>query len=105
MKNAKSVLKQVLEEIEPDETYKKEIFEKLNFIISKINGGQKSFKAVLGGSGAKGTWLKSFDADIFVLFNYSKYKGKSDKISDILEKVLRKNFGKITRLHGSRDYF
>ncbi|MBI2655038.1 hypothetical protein HYX06_01295, partial [Candidatus Woesearchaeota archaeon] len=50
------------------------------------------------------TWLRTFDADIFVLFDYNKYKDKSDRLSDILEKILKKNF-KITRLHGSRDYF
>ncbi|MEK6876995.1 MAG: hypothetical protein AABX63_06245, partial [Nanoarchaeota archaeon] len=58
----------------------------------------------LGGSGAKGTWLKTFDADIFVMFNYGRYKDKSGQLSDILGKSLKKHF-KITRLHGSRDYF
>ena len=33
-----------------------------------------------------------------------KFKDKSDKLSDILQKFLKKSF-KITRLHGSRDYF
>ena len=101
----KYILNEVLEEIQPDKEYEKEIFERLNFIIKKINRNQKKIKAILGGSGAKGTWLKTFDADIFVLFNYNKYKDKSDKLSDILEKILRKKFKKITRLHGSRDYF
>ena len=60
---------------------------------------------MLGGSGAKGTWLKTFDADIFVLFGYAKYKDKSDELSNILEKILKKKFRNIIRLHGSRDYF
>ena len=105
MKNIKNILNEVLEEIQPDKNYEKEIFEKLSAIIKKINQNQKNIKAILGGSGAKGTWLKTFDADIFVLFEYKKFKDKSDKLSDILEKILKKKLKNITRLHGSRDYF
>lgn len=101
----KPILTEVLKTIQPDKTYENEIFTRLNDIISKINQGQKDKKAILGGSGAKGTWLKTFDADIFVLFDYKKYKDKSDKISDVLEKILNKKFKKIIKLHGSRDYF
>ena len=105
MKNIKKILDEALKEIQPDKNYEKEIFSKLNNIIKKINQNQKYIKAILGGSGAKGTWLRTFDADIFVLFNYNKFKDKSDKLSDILEKILRKKFRNIARLHGSRDYF
>ena len=105
MKNIQVILNEVLKEIQPDKAYEKEIFSKLNEIIKKINQGQKNIKAILGGSGAKGTWLKTFDADIFVLFYYSKFKEKSDKLSDILEKILKKKFKNVKRLHGSRDYF
>ena len=105
MQNMKQILDEVLQKIQPDKNYEKEIFEKLNGIIKKINQGQKDIKAILGGSGAKGTWLRTFDADIFVLFNYNKFKDKSDRLSDILEKILKKKFKNISRLHGSRDYF
>jgi len=105
MKNLKLLLNEVLEGIQPDKSYEKEIFEKLSSIIKKINQGQKSIKAILGGSGAKGTWLRTFDADIFVLFDYRRYKDKSGKLSDILEKILKKKFKNTIRLHGSRDYF
>ena len=105
MKKIKQILDEVLQEIQPDENYEKEIFDNLNTIIKKINGNQKYINAILGGSGAKGTWLKTFDADIFVLFDYNKFKDKSDKLSDILEKVLKKKFNNVIRLHGSRDYF
>ena len=100
----KKLLSEVLINIKPSKQYEKEILEKANNIINKINKRVKDAKAILGGSGAKGTWLKTFDADIFVKFNYTKFKDKSDKLSDILEKFLKKNF-KVTRLHGSRDYF
>lgn len=105
MKNIKHILNEALEEIKPDKEYETEIFKKLNSIIKKINANRKDFHATLGGSGAKGTWLKAFDADIFVLFDYNKYKDKSDELSNLLEKSLRKKFGKIIRIHGSRDYF
>lgn len=72
-------------------------------LVSKIK--IKDAKAVLGGSGAKGTWLSGTnDIDIYVKFNYRKYKSKSDKLADYLETGLKKAF-KIKRLHGSRDYF
>ncbi|MEK6983073.1 MAG: CCA tRNA nucleotidyltransferase [Nanoarchaeota archaeon] len=105
MKNIKLLLDEVLKEINPDRESKNELFEKLNIIIRKINQNQKNIKAILGGSGAKGTWLKTFDADIFALFDYNKYKDKSDRLSDILEKILKKKFKNVARLHGSRDYF
>ena len=105
MKNIKKILDEVLKDIEPDRIYEREIFGKLNLIIEKINKNQKYIKAILGGSGAKGTWLKTFDADIFVLLDYQKFKDKSDKLSEVLENILKKKFKNVIRLHGSRDYF
>ena len=100
----KNILSEALEDIKPKKEYEKEILNKASGIISKINKGIKDAKAILGGSGAKGTWLKTFDADIFVKFKYSKYKDNDPQLSEILEKFLKKHF-KIIRLHGSRDYF
>ncbi len=54
-------------------------------------------EVTLGGSVAKGTFLKDPDYDVFVRFQ------KPD--SDLLEKVLKKCFSKVDRIHGSRDYF
>lgn len=101
----RKMLDEVLNEIKPDSKFENEMFSRLNEIIAKINQGQKGIKAILGGSGAKGTWLKSFDADIFVLFDYGKFRNKSNELSDILEKILKKKFRNFIRLHGSRDYF
>ena len=70
----KKLLSEAIKRIKPDKEYEKEILLKANKIIIKINGSLKNAKAVLGGSGAKGTWLKTFDADIFVKFNYAKFK-------------------------------
>jgi len=97
------VLKQVLAEIKPTKEDEILIAEKIKDFISKVK--VKDAKIILGGSGAKETWLKDAkDVDIFVQFNYNKYKDISDGISDVLEKQLKKSF-KIDRLHGSRDYF
>jgi len=98
------LLKEVLQEIRPSNEYEKEILDKADRIINGVNKSIRDAKAVLGGSGAKGTWLKTFDADIFVMFNYGKYRDKSSHLSDILGTCLKRHF-KITRLHGSRDYF
>ena len=100
------LLKHVLKEIKPSKEEINDVQRKINEFISKINKGLKEAKAVLGGSGAKGTWLsRQHDADIFVQYDYKKYKDKSDRLSDMLEKTLKKKFGKVKRLHGSRDYF
>ncbi len=63
-------------------------------------------KPVVGGSGAKGTWLRGMhDIDVFVCFDYKSYKGKSGELSEFLAKAMKKAFPKHERLHGSRDYF
>ncbi|HIG97976.1 TPA: CCA tRNA nucleotidyltransferase [Candidatus Woesearchaeota archaeon] len=61
---------------------------------------------VVGGSGAKGTWLKGMhDIDIFVCFDYARYKEKSRELSEFLAVAVKKTFPRHERLHGSRDYF
>ena len=96
-------MQNVLDKIKPSKEEIKKLNKIVNEILSKID--IEDTKAILGGSGAKGTWLKNtHDIDVFVKFNYQKYKNKSDKISQILEKNLKSKF-KIAKLHGSRDYF
>ena len=94
----KKLLSEVLKEIKPTKNYEAEILEKANNIVKTLNSKIKDAKPVLGGSGAKGTWLKTFDADVFVKFKYNKYKDKSDDLSNILEKTLKKYF-KISKRH------
>jgi tRNA nucleotidyltransferase (CCA-adding enzyme) len=71
-------------------------------VISKLSSALKKRKiqadVVIGGSVAKSTNLKHYDMDIFVQF----YKNPD---SDLLEAVLKKEFARVERLHGSRDYF
>ncbi|MBL7055832.1 nucleotidyltransferase domain-containing protein [Candidatus Woesearchaeota archaeon] len=100
----KKLLKEAIISIKPGKKYETEVLGKANSIIKKINSGLSNVTVQLGGSGAKGTWLKTFDADIFVKFDYKEYRNNSAGISDILEEFLKKHY-KIKRLHGSRDYF
>ena len=88
----------------PSDAEKKKVDALVQSVISRINVPKA--KAKLGGSGAKGTWLAgTHDIDIYVCFDYNAYKNKSDQLSDILQKRLKKCFKKLERLHGSRDYF
>ena len=95
------MLKRVLEKIKPS----KEEISKMRNLSKEVadNIKIKDAVVVLGGSAAKDTWLKdSHDVDLYVKFNYQKYKDKN--ISSILENALKKKF-KIKKLHGSRNYF
>ena len=95
------ILNQVLKEIKPSKEEQEAVNKIVKEVLSRIK--IKGAKAVLGGSGAKGTWLKnSYDIDIYVKFNYNNFKEKN--ISSILELNLKKSFN-IEKLHGSRDYF
>lgn len=98
-------LTQVLEKHKLTLDEKKAIYGEIDIVIEMIDKALKKSKVnarpVLGGSAAKGTFLKGdFDVDLFVKFNY---KYKEENLSDILEKVLKKF--KPNRVQGSRDYF
>ncbi|MBI2667667.1 CCA tRNA nucleotidyltransferase [Candidatus Woesearchaeota archaeon] len=95
------ILKEILEKIKPSEKDRAKINDICNNLRNKIR--INNAKVELGGSGAKDTWLNNEnDIDVYVKFDLETYNGKD--ISLILEKELKKNF-KISKLHGSRDYF
>jgi len=97
-------LKKVLSEIKPIEKEESMVEDTTNRVLERIN--VPSAVAVLGGSGAKGTWLKgTHDIDVYVKFDYGLYRDKTTELSDVLEPILKKIFRKVERLHGSRDYF
>lgn len=101
-----SLLREVLDGIKPDVAQQRLVFSMIDSFLRKLNSGLRDAEAVLGGSGAKSTWLVDVhDADVFVCFDFKKFKDRSDQLSDILEKHLKKKFPKFKRLHGSRDYF
>ncbi len=94
----------ILRDIKPTKKEEQQLNKTVQQIVSKIK--VKDAVPMLGGSGAKKTWLKNtHDIDIYVKFKHSIYKDKSGEIADILHQALKKRFQGISRLHGSRDYF
>ncbi len=99
-----NILKEALSLIKPTQKEEREKKLRIDDFMKRID--VPSAKIILGGSAKKNTWLKdSYDADIFVKFNYQKFKDRSDELSDITEKAIKKEFKEILRVHGSRDYF
>ncbi|RME54665.1 CCA tRNA nucleotidyltransferase [Candidatus Woesearchaeota archaeon] len=91
--------KEILNLIKPTKEEERKLKEKAKDVIEKVK--IKNVKLELGGSVAKGTWLKgNHDIDIYAKFDL-KYKGHD--ISSILKRKLEKF--KFSTLHGSRDYF
>jgi len=94
----------ILDEFVPTKKDELALKKLITTIIKKIK--VKDAKVIVGGSGGKNTWLKgTHDIDLYVKFNYSKFKGKSDQLSLLLHKALKKQFKRLIILHGSRDYF
>ncbi len=97
-------LKKVLSTCKPSKEEELHLQRVVKEVISKIK--IPGATPILGGSGAKNTWLKgTHDIDIYVKFNVHQYSHKSDQLAGLLGKVLKKQFAKIEHLHGSRDYF
>lgn len=90
----------ILKKIKPTKKEDREVKEIVSEFLLKLNRNLINAKAIVGGSFAKNTWLRSdHDIDIFVLFE------KDYHISDMLEEALKKSFKKVVRIRGSRDYF
>src|SRR3989338_4662665 len=104
----KNNLQQVLARISPNREEQRQAKEITTSFLKSLNSKLKDAKAILGGSGAKDTWLAgNHDVDVFVLFDYKKYSAGSIDLSNLLETALKKAFPtiKLSRVHGSRDYF
>ncbi len=92
----KKILKTIKPTIKEEKQVSKIVFE----FLEKLNLNLINAKTVVGGSFAKGTWLRNkHDIDIFVIFN------NNQNISTGLEKIVKKSFKKYEKIHGSRDYF
>ena len=99
----------IVEEFTPSEQERRELKRVIERVTAAIRGELKKQRidaeVMLGGSAAKGTFLRhDFDCDCFVRFARS-YAKKRKSISDITEKVLKEIFGDVERVPGSRDYF
>ncbi len=104
----KTHLQQVLVKIKPNPLEQRHAKEITASFLKSLNSKLKDAQAILGGSGAKDTWLAgNHDVDVFVRFDYQKYADKSLELSKFLQAALQKAFPKIkiSRVHGSRDYF
>ncbi len=104
----KNNLPSVLAIISPSREERKQAREISTSFLTSLNSKLKDAQAILGGSGAKDTWLAgNHDVDVFVLFDYKKYADRSLELSEFLESALKKSFPtlKLSRVHGSRDYF
>ena len=89
--------KKVLSRIKPNKKEEGELKTVAKKIIDSIK--LKNVKCMMGGSSAKGTWLRgNHDVDIYVKFDPKIYSGMN--ISDILRHKVKK--GEL--VHGSRDY-
>lgn len=101
-------MQEILQKISPSKEERKKLESTVASFLKILNSKLKEAKAILGGSGAKDTWLSgNHDVDIFVQFDYPKFKDKSEQLSGLLEKALKKSFPKhhLETLQGSRDYF
>ncbi|MBI5797395.1 CCA tRNA nucleotidyltransferase [Candidatus Woesearchaeota archaeon] len=91
-------MQEVLKLIKPTKKEEQQIKKTAQEIIKKIK--IPNTKISLGGSSAKGTWLRNnHDIDIYIKFNQKIYSGAD--ISDILKATLKD----AKELHGSRNYF
>lgn len=107
--NINSILKDVLEKINPS---KEELNSIEKFLKNFIDETAQKFKSLkidaeifVGGSFAKKTLTKKgiYDIDVFARFD-EKYRGED--ISKLLEKAVGKiKKTKVSKIHGSRDYF
>ncbi|MCX6742326.1 MAG: nucleotidyltransferase domain-containing protein [Candidatus Pacearchaeota archaeon] len=104
------ILKEVIKQVEVPEETKKQIEETTMGFRKQVEPELRKIgaKLFIGGSLAKNTLIKkekNYDVDVFVLFDYKKYKTKSNQISQILENVLKKKKINYQELKGSRNYF
>lgn len=94
------MFKPILNKIKPTSKEEVEVAKNVKEFLDKINSKLKNAKAIVGGSFAKGTWLKgNHDVDVFVTFNNNR------NMSERLEKAIKSCFKKYEKIHGSRDYF
>ncbi len=102
-----SILKQVLEKVEPPKEELDILKNSLREFLEKFEKKLKALKidaeVFVGGSFAKNTIIKKdyYDIDTFIRFD-KKYKDK--EISELTGKIL-KGFVNVSLVHGSRDYF
>ncbi len=106
MANVKSIISLALKKVVPSALERKRIWKVIDYFKIDIENQLKkmgvSAEVFVGGSIAKGTWIKNhYDIDFFVRFD-GDYK--DEEMSRVTSKVVKKAFGKCAIVHGSRDY-
>ena len=107
IRNVNSVLKEVLQKVEPPEEELKiienSLYEFLNHLNKRLKASKINAEIFLGGSFAKGTIIKKdqYDIDIFVRFDKEH---KKNELSKLTGRILR-GIKNVSLIHGSRDYF
>lgn len=108
MGDSKKILKEVLEEVTPNEKNLKEIEKQVKEFRKKFDSQIKKLginaKSFIGGSFAKQTVIKKEDYDVDLFIRFDK-KYKENEISELTEKILKIMKENFSRIHGSRDYF
>lgn len=95
--------KAALRRITPPEHIPAVVQRSITAVEREIKKQQVLATVALGGSTAKGTYLRGdHDIDVFVRFATSY---NDNEIPELLERVLKAAFLKVERMHGSRDYF
>jgi tRNA nucleotidyltransferase (CCA-adding enzyme) len=93
----------VLKRITPPKTLPAIVGKTLTKVEEAIKARQELATVALGGSIAKGTYLKGdHDIDVFVRFS-PDYDDAT--LADRLQAILESVFDSVERVHGSRDYF
>lgn len=105
MGNIDKVMESALKGVKPTSKEQKELDSTISYVVEKLESVLgKEVVVNVGGSTAKGTWLKgNADVDIFTRFDYYLFKDKD--ISRILKNRLSKIWKTFETLHGSRDYY
>lgn len=101
----KRVLKNALGMLSPTPSEEREVLSAARRVQNKLEKAVK-LEVFLGGSIAKGTWLRGArDIDFFVRFPLAEFKGRSAELADLIAPKIKSVYPNAERLHGSRDYF
>ena len=105
--NVKSILKEVLKNIEPSAEEKKIIDESVRFFTGELKKRISKMKhppeIFIGGSYAKKTLIRKDKYDIDIFLRFGK-EFENENLSGVTKNLL-KNFKNVFLVHGSRDYF
>ncbi|MBN2881207.1 nucleotidyltransferase domain-containing protein [Candidatus Woesearchaeota archaeon] len=109
-KKIQKIKQKVLDTVLMSKQDESRLYKKVDNIISQLTKSAVKLgfdvSIELGGSSAKKTFLKGdFDCDVFVRFDYKKYKSKNEELSKYLFEILSNAKIQFNEVKGSRNYF